>query len=315
MNRTIVVLIIAALAFGGSYLGMRALRAQERPAPLSLASPQESAQLPCRRIVSLAPSITETLFALGLGDNVVAVTRYCEYPAEARRKVRIGGFYDANYEAILSLAPDLVILLPEQENIRQFFQKAGFSVLIVNNKTVPDIFAAIEAIGRRCGVADRSAVLAAELGARRDRLQQGAPMISRPRVLVSIGGTMGNGQLDEICVAGLRTFYGQLVDLAGGVNAYQGKLAFPEISREGLVELNPGVIIDIAVNTDYRALGEKARAAVVRKWQEAAAGTDAARDRRIYVFEKDYMVIPGPRFILALEDIAAVLHPEAKGKP
>ena len=191
LNRTIVVLIIAALAFGGSYLGMRALRAQEPAASLSLASPQASAQLPCRRIVSLAPSITETLFALGLGDNVVAVTRYCEYPAEARRKVRIGGFYDANYEAILSLAPDLVILLPEQENIRQFFQKAGFSVLVVNNKTVPDIFATIEAIGRRCGVAERSAVLAAELGARRDRLRQGAPMTSRPRVMVSIGGNMG----------------------------------------------------------------------------------------------------------------------------
>ncbi|MDA8123662.1 MAG: helical backbone metal receptor [Deltaproteobacteria bacterium] len=314
LTRTIVVLIITALAFGGSYLGKRALRVQEPAASLSLASRKAPAYLPCRRIVSLAPSITETLFALGLGDNVVAVTRYCEFPAEARKKARIGGFYDANYEAILSLAPDLVILLPEQENIRQFLDKAGFSVLVVNNKTIADIFAAIAAIGSRCGVEERSVSLAADLTARRDHIRQGARRLSRPRVMVSIGGNMG-GHLDKICVAGPRTFYGQLVDLAGGVNAYQGKLAFPEISREGLLELNPEVIIDIAVNTDYRASGESARAAGIRKWREAASGTAAARDNRIYVLEKDYMVIPGPRFILALEDIASVLHSEPKRKP
>ncbi|MFH1081256.1 MAG: helical backbone metal receptor [Pseudomonadota bacterium] len=314
LNRMIVVLLIAALAFGGSYLGKRALRAWKPAASLSLASQKTPAHLPCRRIVSLAPSITETLFALGLGDNVAAVTRYCEFPAEARKKVRIGGFYDANYEAILSLAPDLVILLPEQDNIRQFLDKAGFNVLVVNNKTIADIYAAIAAIGRRCGVEERSASLAADLTTRRDHIRQGARSLSHPRVMVSIGGNMG-GHLDKICVAGPRTFYGQLVDLAGGVNAYQGKLAFPEISREGLIELNPEVIIDIAVNTDYRALGESARAAGIKKWQEAASGTVAARDSRIYVLEKDYMVIPGPRFILALEDITAALHSEAKRNP
>lgn len=309
-NRTIVVLITAALAFGGSALANRALRA---PDPSS--QQQAASGFDCRRIVSLAPSITETLFALGLGDRVAAVTRYCEYPAEAKEKPRIGGFYDANYEALLALTPDLAILLPEQEKVRQFLDKQGIEVLVVNNKTIADIFAMIGNIAGRCGVAARGKELTAALAAEREAIRQEARCLARPpRVLVSIGGNMGSGPEAKICVAGPETFYGQLVALAGGREAYQGRHAFPEISREGLLELNPEVIIDIAVNTDYRPLGTVAKRAMLAKWQEAASGTAAARDGRIHILEGDYLVIPGPRFIQALEDVATVIRrPGEKG--
>jgi iron complex transport system substrate-binding protein len=316
MNRTIIVIIVIVLAFGGSYLCKRALHTEGRPLALSQnPSPEKgSSHRQCRRIVSLAPSITETLFALGLGDRVVAVTRYCEYPVEARTIMKVGGYYDANYEAIMALSPDLVIMLPEQEKQRQFLENAGFEVLVVNNKTIPDILGTIKAVGERCDVTERSRILNADLESRMDRVRRGAETAFRPRVMVSIGGNMGNGSNDNFCVAGPKSFYDQMVTLAGGVNAYQGHLAFPEVSKEGLIELNPHVIIDIAVNTDYQVMSQSTRTTILKTWTEAASGTDAARDNRIYLFEKDYMVIPGPRFILALEDIARKIHPEKEAR-
>jgi iron complex transport system substrate-binding protein len=307
-KRTIVVLITALLAFGASALANRALHAPDPSVRQQTASGTDG-----RRIVSMAPSITETLFALGLGERVAAVTRYCEYPAEAKEKPRIGGFYDANYEALLALAPDLAILLPEQEKVRQFLDKQGIPVLIVNNKTISDLFAMIGTIAGRCGLEAQGQALTAELIAKREAIRQEARRLARsPRVLVSIGGNMGSGPEARICVAGPGTFYGQLVALVGGRNAYQGRQAFPEISREGLLELNPEVIIDIAVNTDYRRLEAAAKRAMLAKWREAAAGTAAVRDGRISILEGDYLVIPGPRFIQALEDVAAVIGPRGE---
>jgi iron complex transport system substrate-binding protein len=188
-------------------------------------------------------------------------------------------------------------------------------VLVVNNKTIADIFAMIGTIAGRCGVEACGKELTAELIAKREAIRREARRLARPpRVLVSIGGNMGSGPEAKICVAGPDTFYGQLVTLAGGRNAYQGRQAFPEISREGLLELNPEVIIDIAVNTDYRPLGTAAKRAMLDKWRVAAAGTAAARDVRIHILEGDYLVIPGPRFVRALEDVAAVIRlPVEKG--
>lgn len=309
MNRTVVVLITAVLAFGGSAFGIKALQGRDPSASLLPPAQRATAQLPCRRIVSLAPSITETLFALGLGEWVAAVTRYCQFPAEARQKAKIGGFYDVNYEALVALAPDLVILLPEQEKVKRFLDQAGFPVLVVSNKTIADIFTTIHVIARRCNVEDRSEALAAVLSKQMERTRQAASPLSHPqRVMVSIGGNMGSGPSSKICLAGPGTFYGQLVALAGGADAYQGTMSFPEISREGLIELNPDVIIDIAVNTDYALLGEETRRNMFRKWLEAASGTEAARNGRIHILEADYMVIPGPRFIHALEDVAVAIQ-------
>jgi iron complex transport system substrate-binding protein len=313
VKRIVVVAAIICAAFTLSYMGKRAFRASDGPLPQAHETRLQEAKAPvAHRIISLAPSITETLFALGLGEKVVAVTRYCEYPPEAKKRVRIGGYYDANYEAIVGLSPDLVILLPEQEKTRQFLEKAGIATLVVNNKTIPDILATVRAIGARCGIEERSEKLASDLNSRIERLQKRNKALDRPKVLVSIGGKMGSGSTDSICAAGRVSFYGQMVILAGGVNVYQGPLAFPDISREGMVELNPQVIIDIAVSPSYEPLTRKTREATMKEWRKTAAGTEAARDNRVYLLDRDYMVIPGPRLILALEEIAQAIHPQGE---
>ncbi len=311
MRKSIVVITIILMVFSVSYIGKRVLRISDGPSyPMGNTGIRGDAGSRCRRIVSMAPSITETLFALGLGERVVAVTRYCEYPAEAKKRMKIGGYYDANYEAIMGLSPDLVVLLPEQDTIRQFLEKAGFTTLVVDNKTIPDILHGIKAVGMRCETGDRAEELTADLERRMDQVGLKAANLVRPRVLVSIGGGMRSGAPTNICGAGPASFYGQMVVLAGGTNAYRGSLTFPDVSREGIMELNPQVIIDIVVNPRYEPLDDHTREMLMREWRAVAKGTDAERNGRIYLFEKDYAVIPGPRFIFALEDIAKVLHPE-----
>jgi iron complex transport system substrate-binding protein len=307
VSRTVALITIIVAVFALSYGGKRVLSTTEVP---SSPSARATADASAHRIVSLAPSITETLFALGMGDRVVAVTRYCDYPPEARNKMRVGGFYDANYEAILGLAPELAILLPEQEKIRQFLTSAGIATLIVNNKTIPDILAALREIGKRCGAKSRSERLVADLGARMDRFRKQSTGVNPPRVLVSIGGSMRSGSLETICVAGRKSLYGEMIELAGGTNVYHGSLPFPDVSREAIAELNPQVIIDIVVNPHYEPLDTKTREATMRQWREIASRTEAIRMNRVYIMEKDYNVIPGPRFIYALEDMAKAIFPE-----
>src|SRR3954470_481013 len=137
LRRWILIATVAA-AFAGSYALKRNLTV--RP---------EAARPPggAARVVSLAPSITEVLFELGLGDRVVGVTRYCVFPPEARAKPQIGGYYDPNYEAISAARPDLAVVLPEHAEIRKELEHLGLKVLTVDHTSVQGILASIQLIG------------------------------------------------------------------------------------------------------------------------------------------------------------------------
>ena len=115
MRATLILTPIILLVFVGSFLAKGLLREPSPPEQL----PSDA---PCERIVSTAPSITETLFALGLGERVVGVTRYCRYPAEALAKPKIGGYFDPNFEAIVGLKPDVVIVPESNQPTRGAFR-------------------------------------------------------------------------------------------------------------------------------------------------------------------------------------------------
>ena len=109
-----------------------------------------------KRIISMSPSITETLYALDLGERVVGVTRFCTYPPETKEKMKVGGYIDLNYEAITVLQPDLVILLPEHEKVRNYLTELGIRFQVVHNRTVSEILATIITIGTICGAEKRA---------------------------------------------------------------------------------------------------------------------------------------------------------------
>lgn len=258
------------------------------------------------RIVSLSPSVTEILFALGLGDRVKGVTAFCDYPVEAEKLPKTGGYFDINFEAIVALEPDLVILLGEHHDTRRGLDDVGLEFLSVNHKTIDGILESLEIIGARCGALEQGKSLAADLRRRIDRIRDKTRDLPRPRTLISVDHPMGAGSLSEVYIAGHEDFYNAMLEWAGGVNAYTNKtIKFPMVTIEGILEMNPEVIIDVAADLQSRSWNEEA---MLAEWNELKE-VDAVANDRVHIFTDDFVVIPGPRFILTLEKMARTLHP------
>jgi iron complex transport system substrate-binding protein len=308
MDRKLILVAIVLLAFTGSYLGKKAIHESgDGISDVHVGTDsQDHDRKQYRQIVSLAPSITETLFALGLGDRVAGVTCYRNFPPEARTKANVGGYYDPNYEAIVALHPDLIILFPEHEAPRQHLSKLGLNMLVVDHKSISGILTSITAIGKTCGADKKAESIVRDLQVRMERIRQKTDGLPRLRIMISVGRNTGSGTLEDVYISGKDGFYDKMITLAGGVNAYAGDVAFPVVSRETIIRMNPEVIIDMIPDIDKKGWD---KAMILKEWN-AVSQVDAVSKGRVYVFGKDYVVIPGPRFILILEDMARVIHPE-----
>ena len=263
------------------------------------------------RIISLAPSVTETLFAVGLGDRLVGTTRFCNYPPAAREIRRIGSYHNPSYEAILTAKPDLVVLLTEHHLEKEKIAQLGISILQCDHRSLDAILQSITKVGEACGVSEKAREVRADLEKRRDRVANKTKNLPQPEVLVSIGRKMGSGGLKDIYIAGKKSFYQNLIQLAGGQNVFKRDAAYHNISAEGILVLNPDVVIDMV--SDLAATGYK-EDHLIAEWAQLPR-LKAVRDGRIAILGQDYVTIPGPRVIDLLEHIAAIIHPEAFMEP
>ena len=261
----------------------------------------------CTRLVTMAPSLTETVFALGLGDRVVGVTRFCRYPAEASRKATVGGFFDPDYEAIVQLEPDLVLLLPEHAEHRVNLEELGLTTFTIPQRTVPEILDSVRTVGRVCGLAAEAEKLADSLQHRVDAVERMTMGIPQPGVLVTVGRNMGTGRIEGVFVAGKGTFYDELLRSAGGMNVYDGRLlSYPTLSTEGVLRVNPQVVVELAPDLAGRNVTVEEALA---DWN-GMEGLNALTDGRIHVVVEDFATVPGPRFVDFLELLARLVHPE-----
>ncbi len=299
---------LAALVIGGFVASFAARSFVARPSASSASGPAASdSTAASERIVSLAPSITEALFAIGLGERVVGVTRYCDYPPEAVAKPKVGGYSDPSYEAVAALEPDLVVMLVEHEKVRACLAELDIRTLAVDHRDVSGILGSIELMGRTCGAEADAKAMVSAIRARMDRVERKTARLARPRTMISVGRSMGSGTLKDVFIAGPGTFYDEIITLAGGTNAYQGRIVqYPTISTEGILELNPEVIVDLIPNLEKKGLDE---GTVLKEWHSARAA-DAVKNGRVHVLGEDYVARPGPRFILILEQVARAVHPE-----
>jgi iron complex transport system substrate-binding protein len=262
----------------------------------------------CRRIVSMAPSITETLYALGLGDRVVGVTRDCHFPPEVEDKVRVGGYFDPNFEAIVTLRPDLVVLLEEQSQSLPGLAKLKLETLTVCHKTVEGIIESFRTIGRVCGKGPEGRRMERDFRDQADRIRARTRGLPRPRVLFVLDRTHGCGHLADLYVAADDDYLDTIIEWAGGQNAYRQRgVRYPVVSTEGILRLNPEVIVDLTPRETVRQFG---RQAILDDWKELAT-VDAVKNNRVFVFDQDYAYVPGPRFLKLVEDLARAIHPES----
>ena len=273
--------------------------------------PEEKSKVPetieYSRIISLAPNITEILYALGIGKNIAGATRFCNYPPEARNIQRVGGFLDINYESIITLNPDLVILLPEHEKVQQNLRKLDLPFLIVENRSISKILNSISTIGKVCHAEQQATHLRSQIESRLKMIHEKTNSLARPSVLISVSHSMDTGTLKDLTIAGEKTFYNELITSAGGKNAYHGHtIAYPVLSAEGLILLNPSIIIDLIPNLHK----ENIKASTVLAQWQSISYIDAVKNNQVYIISEDYAVIPGPRFIRFVEELTRIIHPE-----
>ncbi|CUS97647.1 cobalamin-binding protein [Candidatus Kryptobacter tengchongensis] len=254
---------------------------------------------PPQRIVSLAPSITEILFFLGLGDRVVGVTRYCNFPPEAQRKRVIGGVIDPNYEIIASLKPDLIIMTVEG-NTREAFDKLselGFKIFVTNPRNFDGILKTILDFGKICGVEARANYLVDSLKLELEKIKDVNTGKKKPKILVLIS-------LNPLMSAGKNTFINEIIERAGGVNV-AGKLKqnYPIFSREEILKVNPDMIILTESEIEKEELLKQ-----FPEWRYI----NAIKENRIFKIEPDIILRPSPRVILATKVIAQMINKFSK---
>lgn len=253
------------------------------------------------RIVSMAPSNTEILFAIGAGPQVAGVTSYCDYPPEAADKPRVGEFSRSSLESIVSLDPDLVLAARfNPMEVLEGLRKLGIPVFALAPSRLSDALDTIAQIGRLAGHAAAADSLVGRMRERIDRVRQAVatvPDSARPLVLW--------GRLEApMYTAGPGGYLNDLIVAAGGRNiAADAKADWPQIGLETIVARNPDVIIVSSGDADIQR--DLARLRATGGWRDVAAVIQG----RIYNVDPDLLQRPGPRIVTGLEQLCRILHP------
>jgi iron complex transport system substrate-binding protein len=270
--------------------------------------------LPQARIVSTSPSITETLYALGLGPQVVGVTTFCTYPKDALSKPKIGTFLEPDYERILQLKPTLVLVIKNPVGVTSRLRSLGLRAEEVDMDNTGSILAAIAGIGRWTGTENSARALSISLRRDLDTVRSAAAA-SRHRTSVLFLVGRAPGTLQSMVGAGPGTFLDELLRLAGGVNILASSpIQYPKVSLEQILASDPDVIIDMGDYAHSTGADEKRRREELGLWQPYRR-LKAVRTGRVHAVTNSHFVVPGPRMAAAAREFFRYLHPETAHQP
>jgi iron complex transport system substrate-binding protein len=280
---------LVALAIALLVVGCR-----QRPPPPALEADAGAA----RRVVSLSPSTTEALFAIGAGARTVGRSRYCDWPPEARALPQVGGYVDPSFEAILALRPDLVTGArgPAGAALSERLEARGIRTFLPPTESFEEIDAMILGLGERTGTQAQARVSVEALHARAEAVERAVAPRPRVRVLLVFG-------LEPISAAGPRTFADEMLRRAGGVNAVTEGGGYPTLGLERVMTLDPDVIVNAGMGA---GLGEERIGADTPGW----ARVRAVRERRVVAMTDESVLRPGPRVGDGLAALARALHPD-----
>lgn len=255
---------------------------------------------PVRRVVSLAPNLTETVYALGLQDRLVGDTDYCDYPPDAQKKTKVGGGINPSLEVIASLHPDLVLATKSFNRLEtmESLDKLGIASYATDPHTVADILSSIRTLADILGVSEASASVVDEMQHRLDDLQRRIGDLPPKRVLFVVW-------TQPLISTGQHTFLADALRHAGAVSIVNSSQDWPQVNLEEVARLQPDFLV-FAESQPGNAFREVEKLATLPGWKIV----HAVRDRR-YAVINDAVNRPAPRIVSAIEELARQLHPEA----
>jgi len=254
------------------------------------------------RIVSLAPNLTEILFALGLDEKIVAVSNDSDFPPEAANKKKIGTFWQPNTEAIIACKPELVVTLwfEQQKAVADSLKRLGYRILTLKIEKIDELLTAIQKVGTATDCKQQADQLVENINNHLNDLQLKLSSANKVKVLWVV-------QVEPLRLAGRDTFINELIKLAGGENAIGHTIQqYPPIGTEEILACGAETIIQSAMGKSNIAEQQKAAERFWSRW----ANLPAVKNNRIYVVEPDTVVRLGPRLCQGMELIARCLHPD-----
>jgi iron complex transport system substrate-binding protein len=251
-----------------------------------------------RRIVAMAPSITEIMFAMGLADRLVGVTQYSDYPPAANTLPRVGSYVHLDVEKIVALRPDLCIAVKDGNPLAAVskLEAVGIPVYAVDPRNLEAVMATLRELGRLLDAGDAAEQVVAAMGERIDRVKKQIACADRkPGVFFQIG-------ISPIVSVGTPTFIHELIVMAGGANLARGKTPYPRFSKEQVIGLWPDVMIITSMAR------EEVFDQVKADWQQWR-DLPAVKNGRIHLVDSNVFDRASPRLVEGLELLARLIHP------
>lgn len=260
-----------------------------------------------QRIISLVPALTEMLFAIGAGPQVVAVSSFDRYPPETASRPKVGALLDPDVERIFSLSPDLVAVYGSQTDLRRQLERASIPVYDYRHAGLADVLTTLRALGGVTGHAPDAERVAADIERRLAAVSARVGALPRPRTLLVFGREPGS--LRNMYVSGGKGFLHDMLVVAGGTNVFVDVVRESvQATTELILARAPEVIIELR---EGPALTDTATRTRVADWARLAA-VPAVKGGRVHILSGEGLVVPGPRVATAVERLAATLHPAGK---
>ena len=286
--KTAVLILLTCLSFHGCRQNVE------------LTEKTEEKVAPCSRIISTAPSITETLFELGYGDRIVGVTDDCLFPEEVAGIDKIGRVLNVNVEKVLSLKPDVVMVIDAGEELKQKMETLGLNVLSFDHSTISGFIDSLPVIASKCGM-DRD--IGNVVNEYKKVLKPVETDGKKQKVMFVVGRDYHSGSVKDVYLAGSDGFYSEIIKAGGLENVYKGSLTYPKIQIEGIIAMNPDIIVDIITTKQFSAEDEKELKSVWKKLKDVKA----VKENKVFIVNKNYWSIPGPRFVKILGELRSMV--------
>lgn len=259
-----------------------------------------------QRIVAVVPAVTEMLFAIGAGPQVVGVSSFARYPALVESLPRVGALIDPDVEQILSLEPDLVVLYSSQTDAIEQMSRAGINVLPYSHGGIRDVTEMLRELGRRTGQADKAHAVVSSIESMLTAVAVRVSSRAKPRVLLVIG--RDPDMIRNVYASGGIGFLHEMITAAGGENI------FAHVNREAVQPTSEGILgtaPEVIVEVRAEGMLSPDKVSEQRNVWQSLSSIPAVRRRRVYFLTGNDLIVPGPRLAQATERLARVLHPTA----